>query len=178
MVDNQSSSRIKRKKGWHLTLWQPSITWLVEDHDRKNKNFVFIIGKRAKNSRDFRKGQNGQIPSILEIFCPKTLFRNNIVIYHFLWYSSLVSSSTIFFNTMWPNEMESLIKKNKNFGHLVLELGGLEYCSWYSSPSSSGTILGIFSITWNITIHLYRQNKSVLVIFNLGILCLGIFRIT
>ena len=141
MVDNQSSSRIKRKKGWHLTLWQPSITWLVEDHDRKNKNFVFIIGKRAKNSRDFRKGQNGQIPSILEIFCPKTLFRNNIVIYHFLWYSSLVSSSTIFFNTMWPNEMESLIKKKKNFGHLVLELGGLEYCSWYPSPSSSGTIL-------------------------------------
>ena len=115
MVDNQSSSRIKRKKGWHLTLWQPSITWLVEDHDRKNKNFVFIIGKRAKNSRDFRKGQNGQIPSILEIFCPKTLFRNNIVIYHFLWYSSLVSSSTIFFNTMWPNEMESLIKKKKKF---------------------------------------------------------------
>ena len=113
MVDNQSFSRIKRRKGWHLTLWQPSIYWLVEDHDRKNKNFVFIIGKRAKNSRDLRKGQNGQIPSILEIFFPKTLFRNNIVIYHFLWYLSLVSSSTIFFNPTWPDDMESLIKKKK-----------------------------------------------------------------
>ena len=81
------------------------------------------------------------------------------------------------FNPTWPDDMESLIKKKK-IGHLVLELGGLEYCSWYSSPSSSGTILGIFSITWNIIIHLSRQNKSVLVIFNLGILCLGIFRIT
>ena len=29
--------------------------------------------------------------------------------------------------------MESLIKKKKKFGHLVLELGGLEYCSWYPS---------------------------------------------
>ena len=89
-------------------------------------------------------GQNGQIPSVLEIFCPKTLFRNNIVIYHFLWYSSLVSSSTIFFNPTWLDDMESLIKKinNKKFGHLVPELGGLEYCSWYPSPSSSGTILG------------------------------------
>ena len=76
------------------------------------------------------KGQNGQIPSILEIFCPETLFWKNIVIYHFLWYSSLLSSSTIFFNPTWPNDMESSIKqiKNKKFGHLVLELGGLEYC--------------------------------------------------
>ena len=27
--------------------------------------------------------------------------------------------------------MESLIKKKKKIGHLVLKLGGLEYCSWY-----------------------------------------------
>ena len=44
-------------------------------------------------------GQNGPIPSIFEIFCPETLFRKNIAIYHFLWYSSLVSSSTIFFKS-------------------------------------------------------------------------------
>ena len=37
--------------------------------------------------------------------------------------------------------MESLILKKKKFGHLVLELGGLEYYSWYPSPSSSGSIL-------------------------------------
>ena len=45
------------------------------------------------------------------------------------------------FNPTWPDDMESLIKKKK-IGHLVLELGGLEYCSWYPSPSSSSTILG------------------------------------
>ena len=39
-------------------------------------------------------------------------------------------------------DMKSLIiKKKKKIGHLVLELGGLEYCAWYPSPSSSGTIL-------------------------------------
>ena len=36
--------------------------------------------------------------------------------------------------------MERLIKKIK-IGPLVLELCGLEYCVWYPSPSSSGTIL-------------------------------------
>ena len=36
--------------------------------------------------------------------------------------------------------MERLIKKIK-IGPLVLELCGLEYCAWYPSPSSSGTIL-------------------------------------
>ena len=51
MVDNQSTSTSKRRKCWHFTLWQPSIYWLVKDHDRKNKKFVFIISKRAKNSR-------------------------------------------------------------------------------------------------------------------------------
>ena len=58
-------------------------------------------------------GQNGQISLILEIFCLETLFWKNIVIYHLLWYLSLVSSSTIFFNPTWPDDMESLIKKNK-----------------------------------------------------------------
>ena len=29
-------------------------------------------------------GQNGPLPLILEIFCPETLFSNNIAIYHFL----------------------------------------------------------------------------------------------
>ena len=51
MVDNQSTGTSKRRKCWHFTLWQPSIYWLVEDHDRKNKKFVFISNKRAKNSR-------------------------------------------------------------------------------------------------------------------------------
>ena len=60
-------------------------------------------------------GQNGQIPSILEIFCPETLFWKNIVIYHFFWYSSLVSLSTIFFNLPWHNDMENWIKKIKNW---------------------------------------------------------------
>ena len=58
-------------------------------------------------------GQNGPIPSIFEIFSIKTLFRKLLGIYHFFWYSSLVSSSTIFFNPTWPDDMESLIKKKK-----------------------------------------------------------------
>ena len=61
-------------------------------------------------------------------------------IYHFFWYSSSPSSSTIFFNPPWHDDMERLIKKIK-IGPLVLELCGLEYCAWYPSPSSSGTIL-------------------------------------
>ena len=112
-------------------------------------------------------GQNGQIPSILEIFCPEILFRKNTVIYHFLWYLSLVSSSIIFFNPTWPNDMESLIKKKKKIwpfstrawwaqvlfmipesiklGYRSVNVFSVNstylYCSWYSSPSSSGTIL-------------------------------------
>ena len=39
--------------------------------------------------------------------------------------------------------MESLIKKKK-IGHLVLKHGGLEYYSWYLSPSSLGTMLLIW----------------------------------
>ena len=62
------------------------------------------------------------------------------MIYHFFWYSSSVSSSTIFFNPPWHDDMERLIKKIK-IGPLVLELCGLEYCAWYPSPSSSGTIM-------------------------------------
>ena len=38
-------------------------------------------------------GQNGQIPSIFEIFSNRTLFQKLLEIYHFFWYSSLVSSS-------------------------------------------------------------------------------------
>ena len=60
-------------------------------------------------------GQNGQIPSILEIFCLETLFRKNIVIYHFFWYSNLVSLNTIFFNLPWHDNMESWIKKIKKW---------------------------------------------------------------
>ena len=52
------------------------------------------------------KGKNGPLPLILEIFCPETLFPNNIAIYHILWYSSLVSSSTIFFNPPWHAGVE------------------------------------------------------------------------
>ena len=37
--------------------------------------------------------------------------------------------------------MEILIKKKKKIGHLVLEFGGLEYCSWYPSPANSSTPL-------------------------------------
>ena len=61
--------------------------------------FRYFIGNRETlHSRiHTRAGQNGQLPSILEIFCSETLFRKNIVIYHYLWYSTLVSSSTIFF---------------------------------------------------------------------------------
>ena len=60
MVDNQSTGTSKRRKCWHFTLWQPSIYWLVEDHDRKNKKFIFINNKREKNSRDFRKSKNAK----------------------------------------------------------------------------------------------------------------------
>ena len=52
-------------------------------------------------------GQNGPIPSIFEIFSNKTLFRKLLGIYHFFWYSSLVSSSTIFFNPPWHDDIKS-----------------------------------------------------------------------
>ena len=45
MVDSQSFGTSKRRRCWHFTLWQPSIYWLVESHDRKNKKLVFIISK-------------------------------------------------------------------------------------------------------------------------------------
>ena len=45
MVDSQSFGTSKRRRCWHFTLWQPSIYWLVEGHDRKNKKLVFIISK-------------------------------------------------------------------------------------------------------------------------------------
>ena len=60
MIDSQSSDTSKRRKCWHFTLWQPSIYWLVKDHDRKNKKFVFINNKRAKNSREFRKSKHAK----------------------------------------------------------------------------------------------------------------------
>ena len=60
MVNSQSSCTNKRRKCWHFTLWQPSIYWLVEDHDRKNKKFVFINNKQAKNSKDYRKSKNAK----------------------------------------------------------------------------------------------------------------------
>ena len=53
------------------------------------------------------EGQNGPIPSIFEIFSNKTLFRKLLGIYHFFWYSSLVSSSTIFFNPPWHDDIKS-----------------------------------------------------------------------
>ena len=42
-------------------------------------------------------GQNGPLALIFEIFGPETLFGKYIGKYHFLWYSSMVSSSTPFF---------------------------------------------------------------------------------
>ena len=60
MVDGQSFGTSKRRRCWHFTLWQPSIYWLVEGHDRKNKKFIFINNKRAKNSRDLRKSKNAK----------------------------------------------------------------------------------------------------------------------
>ena len=52
-------------------------------------------------------GQNGPLPLIIEIFCPETLFGKYIAIYHFLWYSSLVSSSTPFFCSSVAPDMAS-----------------------------------------------------------------------
>ena len=49
-------------------------------------------------------GQNGPLALIFEIFGPETLFEKYIGKYHFLWYSSLVSSSTPFFySTVAPD---------------------------------------------------------------------------
>ena len=85
--------------------------------------------KKAKDQTStLVPGQNGQIPSILKIFCKKTLFPKKIVIYHFFWYSSLVGSSTIFFNPPWHDDMESWIKKIKNWP-LSTRAYELEYCS-------------------------------------------------
>ena len=54
-----------------------------------------------------KSGQNGPLPLIIEIFCPETLFGKNIAKYHFLWYSSLVSSSTPFFYSSMAPDMAS-----------------------------------------------------------------------
>ena len=49
-------------------------------------------------------GQNGPLALIFEVFGPETLFGKYIGKYHFLWYSSLVSSSTPFFcSTVAPD---------------------------------------------------------------------------
>ena len=32
----------------------------MEDHDRKNKNFVLIVSRRAKNGRDLKKSKNAK----------------------------------------------------------------------------------------------------------------------
>ena len=64
MVDSQSfgTSKSKRRRCWHFTLWQPSIYWLVEDHDRKNKKLVFIIskGQRIAETSERAKMQKRQ----------------------------------------------------------------------------------------------------------------------
>ena len=70
-------------------------------------------------------GQNGPLALIFEIFGPETLFGKYIGVYHFLWYSSLVSSSTPFFcSTVAPDVGIWNLKKS-----LVPKLMKLEYCS-------------------------------------------------
>ena len=54
--------------------------------------FSFKVGKGSGQEC----GQNGPLALIFEIFGPETLFGKYIGKYHFLWYSSLVSSSTPF----------------------------------------------------------------------------------
>ena len=76
------------------------------------------------------QGQNGPLALIFEIFGPETLFGKYIGKYHFLWYSSLVSSSTPFlFSTMAPDVGIWNFKKS-----LVPELMKPEYCSATLSP--------------------------------------------
>ena len=62
MVDSQSFGTSKRRRCWHFTLWQPSIYWLVEGHDRKNKKLVFIIskGQRIAETSERAKMQKRQ----------------------------------------------------------------------------------------------------------------------
>ena len=57
-------------------------------------------------------GQNGPLALIFEIIGPKTLFEKYIGNYHFLGYSSLVSSSTPFFlSTVAPDHQQMKFKK-------------------------------------------------------------------
>ena len=62
MVDSQSFGTSKKRRCWHFTLWQPSIYWLVEGHDRKNKKLVFIIskGQRIAETSERAKMQKRQ----------------------------------------------------------------------------------------------------------------------
>ena len=60
-------------------------------------NWADQIGRPNDKFTYRNSGQNGPLPLILEIFRPETLFGKYIGKYHFLWYSSLASSSTPFF---------------------------------------------------------------------------------
>ena len=104
-----SIPNFQHKKKWYISLDYPKTLKL----DRRNEKWA-SLGRRNPvrpesigNKLGFgsngprtqvcsNAGQNGPLPLILEIFCPETLFPNNIGIYHFFWYSSLVSSSTMF----------------------------------------------------------------------------------
>ena len=86
-------------------------------------------------------GQNGLLPLILEIFCLETLFPNNIAIYHFLWYSNLVSSSTIFLihcgTLAWKRGIKYWLSTRASWARVLFKQ--------YSSPWSSSTIFSFIT---------------------------------
>ena len=69
-------------------------------------------------------GQNGQIPPFSEICNKKTLFRNYIGKYHFLWYLSFLNSSS---------------QKFCHRGTAEVEIGQLKKIMWYSSTMQHNT---------------------------------------
>ena len=73
-------------------------------------SFLYIFESRNVRSRCKKwRGKMAHYHLIIEIFCPETLFGKNIAIYHFLWYSSLVSLGTPFFYSSVAPDMASRI---------------------------------------------------------------------
>ena len=85
--------------------------------------FTYNFEEFVEDNDNF--GQNGQITPIFEIFCKKTLFRNYIGKYHFLWYSSFLNSSS---------------QKFCHHGNAEVEIWQLKKIVRYSSMVNSSTM--------------------------------------
>ena len=117
---------LERERKWKKKSKKRHFKWVIKSKKKWRINKMRILNKRSPKFRPRIKsyrldlipnyrlgpkvvggGQNGPISSIFEIFSNRTLFRKLLGIYHFFWYSSLVSSSIIFFNPPWHDDIKS-----------------------------------------------------------------------